>query len=295
MLVFKGQFTYSLANIHGDVFATINGVGGLIATHLTGPFGEQVSGQTTPGNTLSGATYNWVGTNEKLTESDMTLQPTQMGARVYLASIGRFLQVDPQEGGTDNAYAYANDPVNDFDLDGTAINWRAIGKIAVAVAAVGAAVACGVSVVCGIAVGAAAGAAAYAVAKGGTKEFSARGLAGATLVGGLTGGIAAKVNIGAAIGKVGASLAKKVAPGTFRAVTGFTDHGLKRVMGSRGDGGMSDAAIANIVRTGARSIRWANLSIQHRTDGGYVSLNVLGKIVSAGVKKNAAGRLLRRY
>ena len=43
-----------------------------------------------------------------------------MGARVYLPVLGRFLQVDPVEGGTDNNYAYANDPVNEFDLDG---NW----------------------------------------------------------------------------------------------------------------------------------------------------------------------------
>ncbi|MDO4684501.1 MAG: RHS repeat-associated core domain-containing protein [Candidatus Saccharibacteria bacterium] len=46
---------------------------------------------------------------------------TQMGARVYLPILGRFLQVDPVEGGTDNNYAYANDPVNEFDLDGQAI------------------------------------------------------------------------------------------------------------------------------------------------------------------------------
>ena len=41
-----------------------------------------------------------------------------MGARVYIPAFGRFLQVDPVEGGTDNSYVYANDPVNEFDLDG---------------------------------------------------------------------------------------------------------------------------------------------------------------------------------
>ena len=51
-----------------------------------------------------------------------------MGARVYISALGRFLSIDSKEGGTDNNYAYENDPVNSFDLDGNAGFWSGIRK-----------------------------------------------------------------------------------------------------------------------------------------------------------------------
>ncbi|SNQ47854.1 hypothetical protein FRACA_2040001 [Frankia canadensis] len=47
-----------------------------------------------------------------------------MGVRLYEPSLGRFLQTDPEPGGSDNPYDYAHqDPYNTLDLDGNS-SWK---------------------------------------------------------------------------------------------------------------------------------------------------------------------------
>ncbi|MFU8854432.1 LamG-like jellyroll fold domain-containing protein [Micromonospora sp. SL1-18] len=99
-----------LTNLHGDVAATIDPA-------LTEPelydydeFGAPIEGQ-------AAQRYGWLGGKQRSGEALGGL--ILMGVRLYNPALGRFLQMDPQDGGNANAYDYCSaDPVNCSDLDG---------------------------------------------------------------------------------------------------------------------------------------------------------------------------------
>jgi RHS repeat-associated protein len=61
----------------------------------------------------AGPRYGWLGAERRAVDGGSALM--LMGARVYAPRIGRFLQVDPVNGGNETTYGYPNDPVNFMD------------------------------------------------------------------------------------------------------------------------------------------------------------------------------------
>ena len=101
---------------HGDLAAEANSLGKRTALYSYDPFGA-TSQTTLPGNsTAERFTGRW---NKQL---DTASGLIEMGARPYDPQLGRFLSVDPIEGGALNNYDYAaQDPLNSYDLDGTMV------------------------------------------------------------------------------------------------------------------------------------------------------------------------------
>ncbi|MGN9847025.1 DNRLRE domain-containing protein [Nonomuraea sp. H19] len=124
-----GEITRNVSGIDGDLAAVTSASGPvrLQLTTLHGDIGTELELGTGVATVVdadeygvsrsSARRYGWLGGKQRSAE---TLDGVMlMGVRLYDPSLGRFLQLDPVEGGSANAYEYCMaDPVNCTDLDG---------------------------------------------------------------------------------------------------------------------------------------------------------------------------------
>lgn len=121
----NSQKQYNLPSALGHTLLTTDATGantsngnGPLNSFTYDPFGNVLSGSNKPANTVLGGSYGFGGSHAKVTEASLTLTPIQMGARIYLPTLGRFTSVDPVLGGNANAYVYVLDPINSNDYGG---------------------------------------------------------------------------------------------------------------------------------------------------------------------------------
>lgn len=104
-----GVVTYRHSNIHGDIIGTSTSTGVFTERPAPDEYGLE---SVAPADRMG-----WLGKQQRMQTGINNL--TRMGVRLYDPTTGRFLSVDPVDGGNANAYDYCSgDPVNCFDLDG---------------------------------------------------------------------------------------------------------------------------------------------------------------------------------
>jgi len=122
-----GEVTWSFPGLggHGLVTRTGTTTSGLL---LWDPFGQPVDPVTFAIGTVASDGTGQVAGNTlwhqgalKPAESAGSALVVEMGVRLYVPALGRFLQVDPIEGGSHNDYVWPVDPISMNDLSGEAI------------------------------------------------------------------------------------------------------------------------------------------------------------------------------
>ena len=119
--------TWDIPSISGNIALTCDNTGKQVGDLRTyTPYGEPltptgvVDSDAVPDNQSGQMDYGWQGQHQRAYEHADSLSLVQMGARPYSPLLGRFLSVDPVEGGSANDYDYVfAGPINKTDTAGT--------------------------------------------------------------------------------------------------------------------------------------------------------------------------------